>query len=116
MARSSARSRPRIVRDDEPQEPKFFDQYVEESNVPPFLLPISADETIEVHAPDTDAMRDLREAQLTQDVDLMITSVFGRNAERMAELVDGKNYLVINRIVRDIMRHFGRTLEDLPES
>ena len=73
-------------------------------------------EVVEIGAPDTEQMRQVRTAQMTQDIDLLADAIFEVYAERVLDLVKGKDYLVINAMVRSVMDHYGRRLDELGES
>lgn len=95
---------------------KTFDQYTAEADLPPFELPVSEEETLLFRCPSADDMKVIAHAQLTQNFDLMVTGACGEHAERMWELVGDKPFPVIRSIVKDLMDHFVRELENLPES
>jgi hypothetical protein len=73
-------------------------------------------ETVEVPPPSLEDMRVFRQAQLEQDVDKMADSIFDVYAQRVLDLLEGSDYIVINTMARSVMSHYGRRIEDLGES
>lgn len=73
-------------------------------------------ETVDVPAPSLEDMRVFRQAQLEQDVDKMADSIFDVHAQRVLDLLEGSDYIVINTMARSVMNHYGRRIEDLGES
>jgi hypothetical protein len=113
-ARSAARSAISVV--SRSTAFKTFDQYTEEADLPPFELPVGPEETLLFPCPSGDALRVMGMAEAAGDFTTMINAGFGDQAPRMWELGGEKPYLVLNRILRDLMAHFGRSLADLGES
>lgn len=71
---------------------------------------------VEVPAPSLGDMRKFRQANMEQDVDLMADSIFDVHAQRVLDLLEGGDYIVINTMARSVMTHYGRRMEDLGES
>lgn len=72
-------------------------------------------ERVDVPPPSLEDMRAFRQAQIEQDVDKMADSIFDVHAQRVLDLLEGSDYIVINTMARSVMNHYGRRMEDLGE-
>lgn len=96
---------------------KSWDQYAQEveAEIQPFKLPISDDETLTITCPTGLGLRDMARAQATGDFEGIVAAAFGDQAERMWELAGTAGFPVINRVLADVMAHYGRPVEQLGE-
>lgn len=73
-------------------------------------------EVVEIPPPSKKDMEQVAQAQREQDANLLADAIFDVHAQRVIDLTDEADYFVINAMVRDVMAHYGRRLEDLGES
>lgn len=128
-------ARPKLVQATEEDEVYDFDHYLDEAaeSVKPFKLRLpvyeeveqedgstvrtrTGAEVVEIPPPSKRDMQEVAEAQREQDADKLALAIFDVYAERVIDLTDDADYYVINKMVRDVMSHYGRRLEDLGES
>jgi hypothetical protein len=136
-------ARPKLVQATEEDEVYDFDHYLEEAaasvkmfklRLPVFEPEVGEDgspvldedgepklkrtgvEVVEVPPPSKRDMEQVTEAQREQDANKLADAVFDVHAQRVIDLTDDADYFVINKMVNDVMRHYGRRLEDLGES
>jgi hypothetical protein len=79
-------------------------------------LVVVGKEIVEVPPPSKRDMETVTEAQREQNANKLAGAVFDVYAQRVIDLTDDEDYFVINKLVNDVMRHYGRRLEDLGES
>lgn len=85
---------------------KSWDQYVEEAKVEPFVLPVSADETLTFENPSGAALVQIMEGMRTGDLVLILSSLAGDNWGRLQELFQGAGHKALPKLTEDLMDHF----------
>lgn len=85
-----------------------WDSYVEEAQIEPFRLRISADETIEVQPPTSNAIVRIHQGMRVGDLELIIAHLTGDQWPRFRELFDDPvaSHKVLPKLVEDMMDHF----------
>jgi hypothetical protein len=129
-------ARPKLVQATAEDEVYDFDHYLEQAAqaTKPFKLRLPVYETVkdeetgesksvrtgsevvEVPAPTTAAMKRVAIANRSQDIDELVDAAFGVYAERVSDLTDGEDNLIVNKMALDLLAHYGRRMEDLGES
>lgn len=97
---------------------KSFDERLAEAEkiAVPYKLPVSAEETLEFPCPTGGDLVSLASAQAVQDLAGMAAAVFGDQAARVLELTAGKPFVVLVKLVNDLMSFYNLAVQDLPES
>lgn len=86
--------------------PRSWDAYVEEATQAPFLLQVSEDRIIEVHAPTGGQIMYAQRHASEGDVELQLRAVVGDAAEELMPLLETAPAGVIARLLEDIIDHF----------
>lgn len=109
--------RPRLVKDEALEFPSW-DQRVAEAQAAavPYRVPISADETLEFPCPLGADLISLATAQSTQDLAGMATAVFGKQATRVLQLTADQPFVLLVKLVNDVMSFYNLRVNELPES
>lgn len=85
---------------------KSFDQYVDEADIEPFVLPISDDETLTFPIPSGTALLRFTEAYRAGDTIAVLWALCGDQWPRLEELLSDKPFTVMNKIMNDLVTHF----------
>lgn len=85
-----------------------WDDYVDEAAVEPFRLRVSADELIEIHPPNANALVHIHRGWRSGDLELVVTYLTGDAWPRIRELFGepSASHKVLPKIIEDLMDHF----------
>ncbi len=83
-----------------------WDQYVREAEVPPFVLKVSAEETLEFHNPTGVALIRIMRGMREGDLEVILASLSGNQWERVQQLLGGAGHGALPSLVEDLMDHF----------
>lgn len=85
---------------------KTWDQYTREAEVPPFELPVSAEETLTFECPSGTALLRVMQGLRSGDLELILRAVVGEQWQRVEELLGNAGHKAFPALVEDMMAHF----------
>lgn len=83
-----------------------WDTYVEEAQIEPFRLKVSAEETLEFEAPSGNALLRIMQGIRRGDLELILRSLVGDDWERVEDLLDKASHKALPALVEDMLDHF----------
>lgn len=107
-----------VVIDEDP-DVQLWDEYVEEAKptVKPWAKRLPDGSTLVVTCPTSEQLQMLGVHQRVGDTEQMVIDVFGEvDAPVVMELTAALPFTVRLKMINDVMRHYGMSLRDLPES
>lgn len=85
---------------------KTWDQYAGEAEVPPFELPIGADETLIFECPTGVGLMRISQGIRTGDLELILRAITGDQWDRIENLLGTAGHKVLANLVEDMLDHF----------
>lgn len=85
---------------------KTWDQYTQEAEIDPFLLPVSKDETITIEAPTGVALLRITQGLRSGDLELILRSLAGEHWDRILELLGSATHKALPSLTEDMLDHF----------